>query len=132
MNMTKIFFFILFFIGLSLPVFSSSVATTGTYEITIKSKKCQEGASQLLACDYKIGKSLHISINGIGAPDTGISFMKSDFYGDFYGTYGIGHSCIIVSSGNNNGKGKSYYDYAFISPKNGKVYKDWTECKSSY
>ena len=109
-----------------------SFSAASTYEATIEGKKCKENASQLISCDYKVGKSLHISINGIGTPDTGISFMKSDFDGDFYGTFGVAHGCIIIASGDNNGKGKAFYDYAFISPKNGKIYKDWKQCKSSF
>ena len=132
MNKLKISFLVMFLSWFNLAISSSNVATVGTYETAIKSKKCKEGSSQLLSCEYKIGQSLHISINGIGAPDTGISFMKSDFHGDFYGTYGVGHGCIIISSGSNSGKGKTYYDYAFISPKNGKIYKNWRECKSGY
>ncbi len=111
---------------------SLSVAVSSTHEATLEGKKCKEVTAQSLQCEYRIGKSLYISINGIGDPDTGVSFMKSDFNGDFYGTFGIGHGCIIVSSGSNGGKGKAFYDYAFISPKNGKVYKDWQECKSGY
>lgn len=109
-----------------------SFAVSSTYDATINGKKCKESTNQTLSCDYKIGNSLHISINGIGAPDTGVSFIKSDFDGDFYGTFAIGHGCIIVASGNNHGKGKEFFDYAFISPRNGKVYKDWKQCKSGY
>ena len=61
--------------------------------------------------------------------------MKSDFDGDFYGSVGVLHGCVVVSRGlkgdsssSLSGPG-SMFDYAFISPRNGKVYKDWIKCK---
>ena len=48
------------------------------------------------------------------------------------------HGCIIVKRGPKGinrdqlcGPGSSF-DYAFISPKNGKVYTNWKDCQSAY
>ena len=111
---------------------SQAFAAPSTYEITVKGKTCQESSGQLIECDYKIGKSLHISIAGLGQPDTGVSFMRSDFDGDFYATFGVMHGCVIVKPGKKNITPDYLPTFAFISPKNGKVYKDWQECQSSY
>jgi hypothetical protein len=99
-----------------------------TYEIALSGKVCKEGDTQAISCEYRIGDGLHFSIDGIGQPDTGITFMKSSFNGDFYATYGLLHGCVIikrgpksVTSSNFTGPG-SFTDYAFVSPKNGKVY----------
>jgi hypothetical protein len=109
-----------------------------TYDIVLSGKVCEERDNQTLSCRYRIGNGLHFSIDGIGQPDTGITFLKSSFYGDFYATYGLLHGCVIIKRGpkgitsqNFDGVG-SFFDYAFVSPKNGKVYKDWEECKSAY
>lgn len=77
-----------------------------------------------------MGKSLHVSIAGIGQSDTGIAFMKSDFEGDFYAKVGTGHGCVIVGRGKKRAVSDNPTDFAFISPKNGKVYADWQECRS--
>lgn len=113
-------------IALIILLFTSQVvlASDSTYIAVVKGKKCQEDRNQSLSCSYKVGKTLHIEIAGIGSPDTGIAFMKSDFEGDYYGKYGMLHGCIIVTSVND------LSSFAFISPKNGKVYKSWPECKS--
>ena len=113
-------------ISLILLLFSSQVvlAFDSTYHAVVKGKKCQEDRNQSLSCSYKVGKTLHIEIAGIGSPDTGIAFLKSDFDGDYYGKYGMLHGCIIVNSV------KGLFAFAFISPKNGKVYKSWQKCKS--
>jgi hypothetical protein len=61
--------------------------------------------------------------------------MKSDIDGDFYATYGVLHGCVIIKRGTKvnfkNNPGLSF-DYSFISPKNGKVYKDWGKCEISF
>jgi len=107
-----------------LLILSQVAAASGsTYDAVVKGKKCQEDSNQNLSCSYKVGKTLYIEIAGIGSPDTGIAFLKSDFKGDYYGKYGILHGCIIVANAN------AMFDMAFISPMNGKVYKSWQECK---
>jgi len=111
--------------------------TETTYDLVVKGKSCKEDNSQQLEGNYQVGKDLHIAITGIGQPDTAITYMKSDFYGDFYATYGVMHGCIIVKRGpkgvtaEDYGVG-SFFDYAFISPKNGKVYTDWEKCQAAF
>lgn len=127
------------FLGMSKKVFSIKIITTlifsfcfaqcvlasvETYDIVSAGKNCQEDRYQQLNCTYNAGKSLSIEIVGIGMPDTAIYFRKSDFDGDFYGVYGMLHDCIIIKNK------KDISDLAFVSPKNGKVYKTWQECRS--
>lgn len=115
-------------------IFSAGQVYAGhsTYELTVKGKTCQESFSQTIECDYKIGKSFHISIAGLGQSDTGVTFMKSDFYGDFYATFGLMHGCVVVKPGKKTLALDDPSTFAFISPKNGKVYRDWKECQSGY
>jgi len=60
-----------------------------TYELVLSGKSCKESSLQSIDCDYRVGKDLHITIAGIGQPDTGITFVKSSFDGDFYATFGM-------------------------------------------
>lgn len=106
-------------------------AEESTYDLILKGKKCEEGYSQQLDCSYKIGKGFWLSLAGVGISDAGVTFMKSDFNGDYYGTYGVLHGCVIVKPGTKN-KTNNPVDFAFVSPKNGKVYKDWQSCQSWY
>jgi hypothetical protein len=101
-----------------------------TYEVVLKAKSCSEW-NQQTNCDYKIGSSFWLSISGIGQPDTGVTFMKADFDGIYYGTYGVMHGCIVIKPGKAN-KTKNLADFAFVSPKNGKVYSDWKTCQAGY
>lgn len=74
-----------------------------------------------------MGQELEIWVDGIGLPDTSITFDRSNFKGDYYATFGMGHLCVIVKSGKDLFQG-----FAFISPQNGKVYKDWETYQKSY
>ena len=103
----------------------SAIASDGTYNAVVKGKKCYENSNHDLECSYKVGKTLHIVIAGIGSPNTGVYFLKSDSHGDYYGLTGPLYGwCIMVHSV------KDGFDFAYISPKNGKVYKSGPECKS--
>jgi hypothetical protein len=117
-----------------LPVLSFALELS-TYDAVLIGKACKETQSQEISCEYKVGNGLHFIIDGIGGEWTGITFMKSDIDGDFYPTFGLQHGCVIVKRGKKNWKKDvdsgpgSPIDYAFVSPKNGKVYRDWVACK---
>jgi hypothetical protein len=110
----------------------NAAGSPSVYELTLKGKACEHTSHQSLECNYRVGKSLYVSIAGIGQPDTGIAFMKSDFDGDFYAQFGVGHGCVIIGRGKKGAAPDRPFDFAFISPKNGKVYSDWQECKAGY
>ena len=106
---------------------AATVDAGGTaYEDTLSGKKCKE-SSQQLNCEYKVGKDLEFSIDGIGMPDIGITFVRSIFSGDYYAAFGLLHGCVIVKHG--EASELFLQDFAFVSPKNGKVYKTWEACK---
>ena len=112
-----------------LMVSANAMAEVTTYDLILKGKQCVDGSNQQLDCDYKIGDDFHLSIAGVGQLDAGATFMKSNFNGKYYGTFGILHGCVIVKTGMKNII-KSPLDMAFVSPKNGKVYKDWRSCEA--
>ena len=101
----------------------AQAAEGDTYRALLAGKSCKERGDQQVDCNYKIAKILHISIAGVGLKDTGIAFLKSDIDADYWGKFGMLHRCVIV-------KGPGLADYAFISPKNGKIYKDWPNCRN--
>lgn len=114
----------LFAIVLSVILLPQALASETTYDVLVAGKSCQEGKQQNLSCSYRAGKSLLVEIAGIGSPDTGVAFLKSDYKGDYYAKYGLLHGCIIVN------RTSDLNSFAFISPMNGKIYKTWQECKA--
>lgn len=120
----------LFFL-VSVVAYGNAFGSPSVYELTLKGRACEDSSRQSLECRYRVGKSLYVSIAGIGQPDTGIAFMKSDFNGDFYAKFGVAHGCVIVARGKKGtAPDRHFDDFAFISPKNGKVYSDWQECEA--
>jgi hypothetical protein len=112
----------------SLLCANSASADRRTYEIVVSGTSCTETSTQSIDCQYKVGKDLEFTIAGIGQPDTGVTFMKSSFEGDFYASFGLEHGCVIVKRGQELSGPDSAFDVAFVSPKNGKVYRRWEEC----
>ena len=123
---------------LHLPAWAADT-TQSTFDLVLSGKSCKAGSTsaQTIHCDYKVGTGLHFSIDGVGDDDAGITFVRSSFDGDFYATFGVLHGCVIVKRGGDaREKGPlagpgGPSDYAFVSPKNGKVYRTWVECKQA-
>ncbi len=119
-----------------LPVLLATLLCTGfafgqtTFDLAVKGKSCVEQSSQQVDCNYRIGKDFWLSIAAVGSTDAGITFMKSDFNGKYYGTVGVAHGCVIVKTGSGSGT-RNPFDFAFISPKNGRVYRDWQSCQAA-
>lgn len=98
----------------------------GTYDATVAGRNCRDFHQQL-SCEYRVGKSLHFEIAGIGDPDTAVTFYKVDWDGDYYATWGLLHGCVIVKAGA-KARDPSPVNTAFVSPLNGKVYRTWQAC----
>jgi hypothetical protein len=109
--------------------------TQSIYDAVLTGRTCKaRETGQTLSCEYRVGSDLYFSIDGIGDPDTGISFLRSSFDGDYFATVGVMHGCVIVKHGKKTlPEDLSVYmrDFAFISPKNGKVYRDWQHCQQA-
>lgn len=111
---------------------SSAVwAADKAYEDTIKGKKCIE-SNQQLSCKYKVGKDLEFTIDGIGLSGTMITIFHSNWDGDYYANYLLKYDCVTVKHGKKNHDLFSLGDTAFVSSKNGKVYKTLKECNEGY
>ena len=111
-----------------LVVFASKsfAAETTTHDAVVNGMSCSQISTGSMECIYKIGNDLVISIAGVSENDAGITIYKSNgIEGDYYPTFGILHGRIIIKPGEKAGR---IFDYAFISPKNGKVYGTWQEC----
>lgn len=66
---------------------------------------------------------MHFAIDGIGESDTGIAFLHSDLHDEYYARVGLLHGCVIIMP-SDLARG-----FAFVSPRNGKVYNNWMQCK---
>jgi len=101
----------------------------------------QEGATCSLAdsdasqmdCTYTVGKGLKFVIAGVGQDDSAISIDRAlGMDSDYYFTFGVLHGCVIVKSNiAAAARAGAHFDMAFVSPKTGKVYDKWQECRET-
>ncbi len=107
--------------------------TASTFDIVKDSTECEQtGGGKAIQCDYRAGRSLHISITGVGADYATVTFIQASFDSGFYASYGVRHGCVIVRRNAAVSEGPKYrnplLDLAFISPQTGVVYPDWNAC----
>ena len=103
-----------------------------TVDVVIAGMGCKQIARDQLDCEYRVGRDLHFTISGVGDEDADVTFMKSSFDGDYYGSVALAYRCAIVKPGGANRlKLLDAGALAFVSPKNGKVYADWQSCKAA-
>ena len=102
------------------------------FNIAVSGTDCRAISDGSLFCKYEIGKDLEFSITSVGDFDTGISFLRSKFDGDYFARFGVMHGCIIVARGVTAPQSASPADdFVFVSPKTGKIYKSWQECRNT-
>ena len=99
-----------------------------TYADVVAGMKCTQSLSGgHLECDYRVGRSLHFAIVAPGKPDSSIYFYSASVKGDYFAVLGLLHGCVIVRPG--QGASQAHQrDLAFVSPRNGKVYRTWQDC----
>lgn len=89
--------------------------------------KCAPNSRGDMECNYRVGRSLHFGVVGVGKPDASIYFYSASFEGDYFAVIGLPHGCVVVRRGKGLGQARAT-DLAFVSPRNGKVYPDWEAC----
>jgi hypothetical protein len=104
------------------------VAAQSAFDATVRGTSCKALADGSLVCKYEIGKDLEFSITSVGEKDAGISFLRSSIKGDYWARFGVMHGCVIVLQGEAVSQSTAL-PFAFVSPKNGRVYKSWEECQ---
>ena len=107
--------------------------TASTFDIVKDSAECDQMRSgKATQCDYRAGRSLHISIAGVGDDYAAVTFMRANFDGAFYASFGVRHGCVVVKRNRAVSEGPKYrnplLDLAFISPATGVVYPEWKAC----
>jgi len=102
-----------------------------TYDAVVSGKSCHQNLAGDLECDYRVGRSLHFGIAGVGQKDASIYFYAASMDGDYFAVFGLSHGCVVVRPGRTTsaGQGEKAADLAFVSPKNGRVYRTWQTCR---
>lgn len=97
-----------------------------TYEAVVAGMSCKQLSSGRLDCEYKVGASLRFLISGIGQPDAVVNFHLVDPQGPYVAGIAPLHGCVIVRP--SQARADSTANAAFVSPNDGKVYRNWNTC----
>jgi len=119
---------ILFFVLLGYCQMVSAQEARQTYDATVSGMNCQQNSLGDMECNYHIGRSLHFAIAGVGHKDASIYFYEASIKGDYFALVGVGHGCVVVKPGMAFPATQRVFDLAFVSPKNGRVYRTWEAC----
>ena len=87
---------------------------------------CKQHSSGRLDCDYRVGTALRFQITGVGQVDAVVNFSHVDPQGDFIAGIAPLHGCVIVRPSQQ--RPDSTANTAFVSPHDGKVYRNWNTC----
>ena len=99
-----------------------------TYDIVVSGMKCQQNSLGDMECNYRVGRSLHFGIVGVGQKDPqAIYFYEASMKGDYFAVLGLTHGCVVVRPGLALPEWQRL-SLAFVSPKNGRVYRTWESC----
>lgn len=104
-----------------------------TYDVISRGMSCSQNSMGSTECVYKVGDDCIVTIAGVGDGDAAIVIDRSlGIEGDYYPRFVTNLSCFAIVAGEKtfDKEGLSrLFDTAFISPKTGKVYRDWMSCK---
>jgi hypothetical protein len=110
----------------SLAGAAASPASNRAYDAVVQGMSCKQQPSGRMDCDYKVGKSLRFGVAGVGQQDVVINFIKVDSEQDYVASIAPLHGCIVVRA--TNTRADSTTSVAFVSPQDGKIYRNWNTC----
>jgi hypothetical protein len=105
---------------------ATTTAPNTTYEAVVAGMSCRQLPSGRLDCEYKVGTSLRFNIAGVGQPDAVVNFQEVNPQGEYVAGIAPLHGCVIVRPSRPHPDSTS--STAFVSPNDGKVYRNWNTC----
>jgi hypothetical protein len=83
-----------------------------------------------MVCEYSVGDGLQFRIVAVGAPDAGIEFEKVLPNSPYRAAMSLRHGCVIVEP-HEDDNATRVPQFAFVSPRTGKVYHTWQDCAAA-
>lgn len=104
----------------------SRAAPRTTYDAVVAGMSCRQQVSGRLDCAYEVAESLGIVITGVGQEDAVVTFTRVDSTAGYVAGFAALHGCVIVRPA--RARPDSLPALAFVSPRDGKVYRTWQHC----
>lgn len=124
--------FLLLFLALATypGVVAAQAAVTparSTYDAVVAGMTCRQQTNGRLDCHYVIGESLQIRITGVGQEDAVVNFQKVDSTAGYVAGFAALHGCVMIRPA--KARPDSLVALAFVSPRDGRVYRTWQHCR---
>lgn len=105
------------------------------YTLITNGMRCNQGGASTstetqMVCDYSVGDGLQFRIVAVGAADAGIEFEKVSPDSPYRAAMSIKHGCAIVEPRSEK-SAAPVPQFAFVSPRTGKVYHTWQDCAAA-
>lgn len=97
-----------------------------TYDAVVEGMSCKQQTNGRMDCEYKVGKSLRFVVTGVGQQDVVVNFLKVNVDEDYFASVAPLHGCVVVRPA--QAKADSTSNIAFVSPRDGKIYRNWNTC----
>ena len=110
-------------------------SSTDIYSLVTNGMRCNQGgtgtsADTQMVCEYSVGDGLQFRILAVGAADAGIEFEKVLPSSPYRAAMSLKHGCVIVERQSSSNTA-SAPQFAFVSPRTGKVYHTWQDCAAA-
>jgi hypothetical protein len=114
----------------------ASAPVSVAYDALLDGMSCRQQRSGRMDCEFRAGAAVRFVISGVGQEDVSIAFVEADAKGEFVASMVPLHGCVVVKPTRTADATKaagipasdSVLTFAFVSPRSGKVYRNWATC----
>lgn len=109
---------------------AAAAAIEPPYEAVRRGVDCNLRPDGSLACRYRAGRDLEFELRHVGERDVALRLIRSNEAGDYRADGEMMASCVFVRHGARGREaGGSEFAYAFVSGRNGFVYRSLRDCR---
>jgi hypothetical protein len=109
---------------------SAPAAIEPPYEALQRGVDCNLRPDGSLACRYRVGRDLEFELRRVGERGVELRLIRSSEAGDYRADREMMSRCVFVRHGDRGREaGGSAFAYAFVSGRNGLVYRSLRECR---
>jgi len=114
----------------ALAAASAAAAIEPPYEAVRRGAHCDLEADGSLACRYRAGRDLEFELRRVGEPGVALRLVRSSEAGDYHADREMLGRCVFVRHGTRGReRGGSEFVFAFVSGRNGFVYRSLRDCR---
>ena len=114
-------------------------SVSAAFEALLDDMACRQQKSGRMDCEFRVGNGVRFVIAGVGQEDVMVSFIQADSGAAYIASMVPLHGCVVVKPLRAGDATRaagipasdSVATFAFVSPRTGKVYRNWQTCLSA-